>query len=65
MADAFMRMDSADRYRKIGHLTGRLPVFAVAVAIGIAVASLVPPLSQAVRSALGFVSGAGVAVLSG
>jgi cobalt-zinc-cadmium efflux system membrane fusion protein len=65
MADAFMRTDSADRYRKIRPLTGRLPVFAVAVAIGIAVASLVPPLSETVRTALGFASGAGVAVLSG
>jgi cobalt-zinc-cadmium efflux system membrane fusion protein len=65
MADAFMRTDSADRHRKIRHLTGRLPVFAVAVAIGIAVASLVPPLAEAVRAALGFVSGASVAVLSG
>jgi cobalt-zinc-cadmium efflux system membrane fusion protein len=65
MADAFMRTDSADRYRRIRHLTGCLPGFAVAVAIGIAVASLVPPLSEAVRAALGFVSGAGVAVLSG
>ena len=60
-----MRTDSADRYRKIRPLTGRLPVFAVAVAIGIAVASLVPPLSETVRTALGFASGAGVAVLSG
>jgi membrane fusion protein, heavy metal efflux system len=65
MADAFMRTDSAERYRKIRHLAGRLPVFAVAVAIGIAVASLVPPLAEAVRAALGFVSGASVAVLSG
>ena len=51
-----MRTDAADLYRKIRHWTGRLPVFAVAVAIGIAVASFVPQLSEAVRTALGFAS---------
>jgi cobalt-zinc-cadmium efflux system membrane fusion protein len=65
MADVFMRTDAADLYRKIRHLSGRLPFFALAVAIGIAVASLVPQLSEAVRAALGFASGAGVAVRSG
>ena len=31
-----MRIDAGDLYRKIRHGAGRLPVFAVAVAIGIA-----------------------------
>jgi cobalt-zinc-cadmium efflux system membrane fusion protein len=60
-----MGTDSADLYRKIRHSTARLGAFAVAVAIGIAVASLVPKLSDAVRTALGLVSGTSVAVLSG
>ena len=64
MVDVFMGTDSADLYRKIRHSTARLGAFAVAVAIGIAVASLVPKLSDAVRTALGLVSGASVAILS-
>jgi cobalt-zinc-cadmium efflux system membrane fusion protein len=63
MVDVFMGTDSADLYRKIRHSTARLGAFAVA--IGIAVASLVPKLSDAVRTALGLVSGTSVAVLSG
>jgi cobalt-zinc-cadmium efflux system membrane fusion protein len=57
-----MGIDAADLYRKIRRSSGRVPVFAVAVAIGIAVASLVPQLSEAVRAVLGFASGTGVAV---
>ena len=60
-----MGTDSANLYRKVRHSTARLGAFAVAVAIGIAVASLVPKLSDAVRTALGLVSGTSVAVLSG
>jgi membrane fusion protein, heavy metal efflux system len=60
-----MRTDASDLYRRVRHLNGRLPVFAVAVAIGIAIASLVPQLSEAVRGALGLASSTGVAVLGG
>ena len=60
-----MGMDPADLHRRLRRSTSRLTTFAVAVVIGIAVASLVPPLSEAVRTALGFVSGAPVAVLNG
>ncbi len=56
-----MRTDAADLDRKMRHLTGRVLVIAVAIAIGVAVASLVPQLSEAVRAALGL----GVAVPSG
>jgi cobalt-zinc-cadmium efflux system membrane fusion protein len=65
MADVFMRTDATDPYRRIRRLCGRLSVFAVAVAIGIGVASVVPQLSAAVRAALGFAPGTGVAALSG
>jgi predicted lysophospholipase L1 biosynthesis ABC-type transport system permease subunit len=57
-----MRIDAGDLYREIRHGAGRLPVFAVAVAIGIAAASFVPQLAEAVRTAVGFVSDTGVAV---
>ena len=60
-----MGMDPADLHRRLRPSTLRLTAFAVAVVIGIAVASLVPPLSEAVRTTLGFVSGATVAVLNG
>src|SRR5271168_1687358 len=56
-----MRTDAADLDRKMRRLTGRVLVIAVAIAIGVAVASLVPQLSEAVRAALGL----GVAVPSG
>ena len=52
-----MPTDSAERYRRFRHSTTRLGAFAVAVTIGIAVASLVPQLSEAVRTALGLVCG--------
>ena len=57
-----MRTDAGDLYRELRHVTGRLPVFALAVAIGIAAASFVPQLSEAVRTAVGFVSDTGVTV---
>jgi membrane fusion protein, heavy metal efflux system len=57
-----MRTDTADLYRKIRHRIGRVLVFAVAVAIGVAVASVVPQISAAVRTALGFAPSMGVAV---
>jgi cobalt-zinc-cadmium efflux system membrane fusion protein len=60
-----MRIDGDDLYRELRHVTGRLPVFALAVAIGIAAASFVPQLPEAVRTAVGLVSGTGVAGLRG
>jgi membrane fusion protein, heavy metal efflux system len=60
-----MRTDATGLFHRIRHLSGRLPFFAVAVAIGIAVASLAPQLSEAVRAALGLASGMGVAVPGG
>ena len=56
-----MRIDAGDLYREIRHGAGRLPVFAVAVAIGIAAASFVPQLAEAVRTAVGL-SDTGVTV---
>ena len=60
-----MGTDPADLHRRLRRSTSRLTTFAVAVVIGIAVASLVPPLSERVRTALGLVPGAGVAGLGG
>jgi cobalt-zinc-cadmium efflux system membrane fusion protein len=60
-----MRSDGADTHRENRRLTGRVFTFAIAVAIGIAVASLVPQLSEAVRGALGLASGASVAATTG
>ena len=60
-----MGTDPADLHRRLRRSTSRLTAFAVAVGIGIAVASLVPPLSETVRTALGLVPGAGVAGLGG
>jgi membrane fusion protein, heavy metal efflux system len=60
-----MRTDAGDLYRELRHVTGRLPIFALAVAIGIAAASFVPQLPEAVRTAVGLVSGTGVAGLRG
>src|SRR5258707_14960906 len=60
-----MRTDATALFHRIRHLSGRLPFFAVAVAIGIGVASLAPQLSEAVRAALGLASGTGVAVPGG
>jgi membrane fusion protein, heavy metal efflux system len=67
MADVSMRTDAAGLYRKNRSITGRLPIVAVAVAaaIGIVVASLVPQVSEAVRTAVGFVSGTSVTAPSG
>jgi membrane fusion protein, heavy metal efflux system len=60
-----MRTYAGDLYRGLRHVTGRVPVFALAVAIGIAAASFVPQLPEAVRTAVGLVSGTGVAGLRG
>ena len=62
-----MRTDAADLYRKNRRITARLPIVAVvaAAAIGIVVASLVPQVSEAVRTAVGFVSGTSVTAPSG
>jgi membrane fusion protein, heavy metal efflux system len=60
-----MRTDAGDPYRELRHATGRLPVFVLAVAIGIAAASFVPRLPEAVRTAVGLVPGTGVAGLRG
>jgi len=65
MAHLFMGTDSDGLNRKVRPLSVRLLVFAFAVVIGIAVASLVPKLSDGIRTALGLVSGTGVAVLNG
>ena len=61
-----MRTDATDRYRKNRRITGRLPIVAAtAAAIGILVASLVPQVSEAVRIAVGFVSGTSATAPSG
>jgi membrane fusion protein, heavy metal efflux system len=60
-----MRTDAADLNHQNDRRTTRLLIFAVAAALGVAVASLVPQLSEAVRTAVGFVSGTHVTVLSG
>jgi cobalt-zinc-cadmium efflux system membrane fusion protein len=61
-----MGTDATDRYRKNRSITGRLPIVAVtAAAIGILIASLVPQVSEAVRIAVGFVSGTSVTAPSG
>jgi membrane fusion protein, heavy metal efflux system len=67
MPDVSMRTDAADLYRKNRRITARLPIVAVvaAAAIGIVVASLVPQVSEAVRTAVGFVSGTSVTAPSG
>jgi cobalt-zinc-cadmium efflux system membrane fusion protein len=57
-----MRIVDADLQRRP---TGRLLVFAIAVAIGIAVASLVPQVSNGVRIAVGLMLGTGITDLSG
>ncbi len=57
--------DTANLHRRIRRMTGRLTILAVAVAIGIAVASLVPQLSNAVWTTVGLVSDTGVSVLRG
>jgi membrane fusion protein, heavy metal efflux system len=60
-----MRTDAADLNHQNDRRTGRVLIVAVAAAFGVAVASLVPQLSEAVRTAVGFVSGTHVTVLSG
>jgi cobalt-zinc-cadmium efflux system membrane fusion protein len=42
-------------------MTSRLPLLIVALVLGITAASLIPQLSQAVRAAVGFLSGTGIA----
>jgi membrane fusion protein, heavy metal efflux system len=46
-------------------MTSRLPLLIVALVLGITAASLIPQLSQAVRAAVGFLSGTGIAQLRG
>jgi membrane fusion protein, heavy metal efflux system len=65
MAIVSMRSDATDLYRKNRSITGRLLVVAAAATIGIVVASLVPQVSDVVRTAVGFVSGTSVTTPSG
>src|SRR5580704_14949447 len=60
-----MRTDAADLNHQNDRRTSRLLIFAVAAAFGVVVASLVPQLSEAVRAAVGFVSGTHDTMLSG
>ena len=60
-----MRTDAADLNHQNDRRTSRLLIFAVAAAFGVVVASLVPQLSEAVRTAVGFVSGTHDTMLSG
>ncbi len=57
-----MRTDAGNTERKRGAFIGGLLTFVVALALGIAVASLLPQVSDSVRGALGFTSGVNVAV---